>query len=84
MLNGDAHHSLVWEAEPRIWPLLNCQRRCNPKRQGTTSKQKNSFLDHFASGLVSDGGKITHLPVRKQLYLVGARRGPFWKAAALA
>jgi len=22
MLNGDAHHSLVWEIEPRIWPLL--------------------------------------------------------------
>jgi hypothetical protein len=22
MLNGDAHHSLVWEVEPRIWPLL--------------------------------------------------------------
>ena len=27
MLNGDAHHSLVWEVEPRILPLLNCQRR---------------------------------------------------------
>ncbi len=25
ILNGDAHHSLVWEIEPRIWPLLNCQ-----------------------------------------------------------
>ncbi len=25
MLNGDAHHSLMWEAEPRILPLLSCQ-----------------------------------------------------------
>jgi hypothetical protein len=25
MLNGDAHHSSVWEVEPRILPLLNCQ-----------------------------------------------------------
>ena len=22
MLDGDAHHSLVWKVEPRIWPLL--------------------------------------------------------------
>jgi len=22
MLNGDAHHSLMSEVEPRIWPLL--------------------------------------------------------------
>jgi hypothetical protein len=22
MLNGDAHHSLAWEVELRIWPLL--------------------------------------------------------------
>jgi hypothetical protein len=22
MLNGDAHHSLTWEVELRIWPLL--------------------------------------------------------------
>jgi hypothetical protein len=22
MLNGDAHHSLLWEFELRIWPLL--------------------------------------------------------------
>jgi len=28
MLNGDAHHSLVWEVEPRILPLPNCQRLC--------------------------------------------------------
>jgi hypothetical protein len=21
MLNGDAHHSLLWEVELRIWPL---------------------------------------------------------------
>jgi len=31
MLNGDAQHSLVWEIEPRILPLLNCQRRVHPK-----------------------------------------------------
>jgi len=37
MLNGDAHHSVVWEVEPRIWPLLNCQRRPNPKTAGHKS-----------------------------------------------
>jgi len=26
MLNGDAHHSLMW-VEPRMLPLLSCQRR---------------------------------------------------------
>jgi hypothetical protein len=38
MLNGDAHHSLVWEVEPRIWPLLSCQRLDIVKRQGTNRK----------------------------------------------
>jgi len=47
MLNGDAHHSLVWEAEPRILPLLNCQRRPHPKRRNTNSKQKNTILDQL-------------------------------------
>ena len=42
MLNGDAHHSSVWEVEPRILPLLNCQRQMHPKRQGINRKQKNS------------------------------------------
>jgi len=37
MLNGDAHHSLVWEIEPRILPLLNCQRPSHPKRRDTKS-----------------------------------------------
>ena len=31
ILNGDAHHSLVWEIEPRIWPLLACQGRVHRK-----------------------------------------------------
>ena len=38
MLNGDAHHSLMWEAEPRILPLFNCQRQMHPKRQGINRK----------------------------------------------
>jgi hypothetical protein len=25
MLNGDAHHSLAWEVELRIWPLSDYQ-----------------------------------------------------------
>src|SRR5690242_11006826 len=44
MLNGDAHHSLMWVVEPRIWPLLNCQRRLHRKRQGSRRKQKNRNL----------------------------------------
>jgi hypothetical protein len=27
MLNGDAHHSLMSEVEPRIWSFADCQRR---------------------------------------------------------
>jgi hypothetical protein len=27
MLNDDAHHSLIWEVEPRMLPLPSCQRR---------------------------------------------------------
>jgi hypothetical protein len=27
MLNGDAHHSLVQDVEPRMLPFLSCQRR---------------------------------------------------------
>jgi hypothetical protein len=38
MLNGDAHHSLVWEIEPRIWPLLDCQRRVHRKALGANRK----------------------------------------------
>ena len=44
MLNGDAHHSLVWDVEPRIWPLLSCQRRLHRKRQHARRKQKNRSL----------------------------------------
>ncbi len=42
MLNGDAHHSSVWEVEPRILPLSNCQRQMHPKRRSINRKQKNS------------------------------------------
>ena len=49
MLNGDAHHSLVWEAEPRILPLLNCQRHLHPKRRNTNSKQKNTIRGLLAN-----------------------------------
>jgi len=45
MLNGDAHHSLVWEVEPRIWPLLNCQRRSNPKTERPKSQIEKLVLD---------------------------------------
>jgi hypothetical protein len=44
MLNGDAHHSLTWDVEPRILPLLSCQRRCIVKRQHARRKQKNRKL----------------------------------------
>jgi hypothetical protein len=37
MLNGDAHHSLMWEAEPRIWLLLIVKDECHPKREGRQS-----------------------------------------------
>jgi hypothetical protein len=43
MLNGDAHHSLVWEVEPRILAVADCQRRAILKRQGTSRKQKNAI-----------------------------------------
>jgi hypothetical protein len=48
MLNGDAHHSSVWEIEPRIWPLLNCQRRVILKRKGAIRKQKFSLSSKVA------------------------------------
>ena len=50
MLNGDAHHSLVWEVEPRIWPLLDCQRRVHRKSSSENRKQKNLSLSGLVRG----------------------------------
>lgn len=42
MLNGDAHHSLIGEVEPRIWVVADCQRRAILNDKGRNRKQKNS------------------------------------------
>jgi len=42
MLNGDAHHSLVWEVEPRIWPLLIVKDDCIVNRQAKIVNRKIS------------------------------------------
>jgi len=39
MLNGDAHHSSVWEVEPRILPLLNCQTKPQVSQINTDQSQ---------------------------------------------
>ena len=55
MLNGDAHHSLVWEAEPRIWPLLIVKDGCNPKREDANRTQKNSIGPQIFENLWPNG-----------------------------
>jgi hypothetical protein len=42
MLNGDAHHSLVWEVEQRIWPLLIVKDGAILNDKALNRKQKNS------------------------------------------